>query len=125
MKNIVLAAALALIAVPALAVGPESFSVDVSRGYAVTAPGQSSSQAQQERSSNWAPRGQQAQDQATSSEEGTTSSQPRAMKASGKPRHHRSNAGQAPQSGNQAGHAPATGASHTAPASGSAPAGQR
>jgi len=118
MKNIVLAAVLALIAVPALAVGPESFSVDVSRGYAVTAPcnGPSCSQAQEQRS-NWAPRGQQAQD--SSSEEGseaTTSRQPRAMKASGKPRQQRSNASQAPQSGNQAGRAPASG-SGAAPAS--------
>ncbi len=80
MKNIVLAAALALIAVPALAVGPEAFSVDVSRGYAVTAPGQ------QSQGSNWAPRGQQAQEQA-SSEEAAPAPRARATKASGKPRH--------------------------------------
>ena len=78
MKNIVLAAALALIAVPALAVGPEAFTVDVSRGYAVTAPGQQQAQG------NWAPRGQQAQEEATPA--------PRAMKASGKPRSNRNNA---------------------------------
>lgn len=99
MKNIVLAAALALIAVPALAVGPESFTVDVSRGYQATSPSQQQEQAR----SNWAPRGQQAA-QAPASEEGaaaaTSSTKPRATKASGKP-HRARHAGQAPA------HAPA------------------
>ncbi len=119
MKNIVLAAALALIAVPALAVGPQSFTVDVSRGYAVTAPCNGASCSQDQARSNWAPRGQQAQQEAaaaTSSEEGanaTSTRRPSATKASGKPRRARA-AAQAPA------HAPATPA--TAPAS--KPAGQ-
>ncbi|MDX1923345.1 MAG: hypothetical protein SFW65_09485 [Alphaproteobacteria bacterium] len=89
MKNIVLAAVLALIAVPALAVGPEAFSVDVSRGYAVTAPCSGASCAQQEQArSNWAPRGQQAQQEASASEEPAANQasnrRPSATKASGK-----------------------------------------
>lgn len=61
MKNIVLAAAaLALLAGPALAVGPESFTVDVSRGYEVMT---SSGQEQAPAHSNWAPRGQQASEE--------------------------------------------------------------
>ncbi len=92
MKNIVLAAALALIAVPALAVGPESFTVDVSRGYAVQQP--SSPSADQGRS-NWAPRGQQASEQASS--ESATAPAPRTVKASGKP-HRTHKAAKAPSS---------------------------
>lgn len=100
MKNIVLAAALALIAVPALAVGPESFTVDVSRGYQATSPSQQQEQAR----SNWAPRGQQAQQEAnaaTSEEPAAnhaSTRRPGATKASGKPhRSHRSGAAHSPK----------------------------
>lgn len=101
MKNILLAAALALIAVPALAVGPESFTVDVSRGYQATSPSQQQDQAR----SNWAPRGQASQEAAapTSTEEGANNAstrRPGATKTSGKS-HRARHAGQAPA------HAPA------------------
>lgn len=109
MKNIVLAAALALIAVPALAVGPEAFSVDVSRGYAAQAPGQQQEQGR----SNWAPRGQQAQEQA--SEEATSSTRARVTKASGKT-HRRAAQGAA------AAQAPANAKAPAAPAAAPAPA---
>mgnify|MGYP003385610970 CR=1 FL=1 len=106
MKNIVLAAALALIAVPALAVGPESFTVDVSRGYAVQAPGQAQAQG-----SNWAPRGQQAQEQA-SSEQAAPAPRARATKASGKARSHAAPAAQAPAHGKAPAPAAAPAAKH-------------
>jgi len=111
MKNIVLAAALALIAVPALAVGPQPFTVDVSRGYAVTAPGQQQEQGR----SNWAPRGQQqAQEQA--SEEGqATAQRARATKASGKTHRRAQGAAAAAQ-------APANAKAPAAPAAAPAPA---
>lgn len=124
MKNVLLAAAaLVVLAAPAFAVGPESFTVDVSRGYQATPPAASRQaqpqQNQQAGHSNWAPRGQQAQgDQQVSSEEGssaTSARQPRATKASGKPRHHRSNAAGSPAA------APGSAPSHSPSAHGSAP----
>lgn len=104
MKNIVLAAAvLALLSTPAFAVSysrttpeAEAFTVDVTNGRA-----SQQSATQQAQGSNWAPRGQQAQEQAS---EETNAAKPHAMKASGKPRHSRHNG---------AGHSPATGASKT------------
>ncbi|NDE91198.1 MAG: hypothetical protein EB059_08715 [Alphaproteobacteria bacterium] len=84
MKNIVLAAAaLALLAGPALAVGPESFTVDVGNGYRATSP-----QQEQAARSNWAPRGQAQQASAPAEEANQASTRrPGATKASGKPAH--------------------------------------